>query len=389
MLSRRERFRFLAAGSALAVSVSLALVAARGPQGASASESKAEAMRCAYGVGRVCAEGGVNRMSARGTVAPALRTLAQPYGIRLGTAVNSEALLRDPPYAAILAREFGTVTPEDAMKWGRLEQSPGVYNWSAADQLVDFAARTGQQVYGHTLVWHEATPAWLTAERLPRDEAAELLRRHITDVVTHFRGRVWAWDVVNEPLEADGSVREALWSRSLGPDYIVQSLHLARAADPAVRLFVNDYGIEGINRKSDALYAMVQRWRAAGVPIDGIGFQTHTTTSRGLPSTFVANLQRFAALGLDVAITEADVRIPLPVTPEKLVSQARIYGDAVRACLAVSRCVSFTVWGFSDRYSWVPTVHTTAGAACVMDSDLRPKPAYDALTAAFPKRPNE
>jgi endo-1,4-beta-xylanase len=389
MLSRRERFRFLAAASALAVSVSLAVVAARGPQGASASESKAEAMRCAHGAGRVCAEEGVNRMSARGTVAPALRTLAQPYGIRLGTAVNSEALLRDPPYAAMVAREFGTVTAEDAMKWGRLEQSPGVYNWTAADQLVEFAARVGQQVYGHTLVWHEATPAWLTAERLPRDEAAELLRRHITDVVVHFRGRVWAWDVVNEPLEADGSVRGSLWSRSLGPDYIARSLHLARAADPAVRLFVNDYGIEGINRKSDALYAMVQGWLAAGVPIDGIGFQTHTTTSRGLPATFVANLQRFAALGLDVAITEADVRIPLPVTQELLDTQAKIYGDAVRACLAVPRCVSFTVWGFSDRYSWVPTVHTNAGAACVMDSDLRPKPAYDALTAAFPKRPNE
>jgi endo-1,4-beta-xylanase len=134
---------------------------------------------------------------------------------------------------------------------------------------------------------------------------------------------------------------------------------------------------------------MVQGWLAAGVPIDGIGFQTHTTTSRGLPATFVANLQRFAALGLDVAITEADVRIPLPVTQELLDTQAKIYGDAVRACLAVPRCVSFTVWGFSDRYSWVPTVHTNAGAACVMDSDLRPKPAYDALTAAFPKRPNE
>ena len=375
MLSRRERLRFVASGTALAIGVVLALVAAHTPKDAVASEPPGELMRT-----------GPTSMFARGTLGPALRALAQPYGVRLGSAVNSEALLRDPPYAEVLAREFGTVTAEDAMKWGRLEPSRGVYNWTPADQLVNFAARNGQQVYGHTLVWHEATPAWLTADELPRQEAADLLSGHITDVVTHFRGKVWAWDVVNEPLEADGSVRETLWSRSLGPDYIAQALRLARAADPSVRLFINDFGIEGVNQKSDALYAMVQRWRAAGVPIDGIGFQTHTTTSRGLPRSFVANLKRFAALGLDLAITEADVRMPLPVTPDLLETQAKIYGDAVRACLAVSQCVSFTVWGFSDRYSWVPTVHADAGAACVLDADLSPKPAYAALTSAFPMR---
>jgi len=392
VLSQRERLRFVASGAALAISVVLALVAVHGPRDASAARSApapaADTMRCAHGAGRACA-GGANTTAGNGPAAPALRALAQPYGVRLGTAVNSDALQRDRPYADVLAREFGTVTAEDAMKWGRLEPSPGVYNWTAADQLVDFASSNGQQVYGHTLVWHEATPAWLTAGTLGREEAAELLHRHITDVVTHFRGRVWAWDVVNEPLEPDGTVRESLWSRSLGPDYIAQALRLARAADPSVRLFINDFGIEGVNRKSDGLYAMVQKWLAAGVPIDGIGFQTHTTTSRGLPNSFNRNLQRFAELGLDVAVTEADVRIPLPVTPEKLDAQAKIYGDAIKACLAVPRCVSFTVWGFSDRYSWVPTVHTDAGAACVLDSDLRPKPAYAALTAAFPRRPKD
>jgi endo-1,4-beta-xylanase len=325
-------------------------------------------------------------MSARDPTAPALRALALPYGVRLGTAVNSDALLRDPSYAEVVAREFGAITAEYAMKWGRLEPSPGVYDWTAADYVVNFAAHNGQQVYGHTLVWHDANPAWLNAGTLGPDEAAELLRRHITEVVTHFRGRVWAWDVVNEPLEPDGSLRESVWSRSLGPDYIARSLRLARAADPSARLFINDFGIEGVNRKSDALYLMVREWLAAGVPIDGIGFQTHLSTSLGLPAGFSRNLQRFAELGLDVAITEADVRIPLPVTPEKLVAQAKMYGDAIKACLAVPRCVSFTVWGVSDRYSWVPTVHPDAGAACVLDADLRPKPAYAALTAAFPKR---
>jgi endo-1,4-beta-xylanase len=325
-------------------------------------------------------------MTARGWMGPALRSLALPHGLRLGTAVNTDALLRDPPYAAVLGREFGTVTAEFAMKWDRLEPSPGVYDWTAADYLIDFATYNGQQVYGHTLVWHEAMPAWLSADVMSRDEAYALLSRHITEVVNHFRGRVWAWDVVNEMLAPDGTPRESLWTRSLGPDYVADALRLARAADPSARLFINDFDIEGINQKSDALYAMVRRWLAAGVPIDGIGFQTHTTTSRGLPASFVANLQRFAALGLDVAITEVDVRIPLPVTAQLLDVQARIYSDAIKSCLSVPRCVSFTVWGFSDRYSWVPAMHPNAGAACVLDADLNPKPAYQALMAAFPRR---
>jgi endo-1,4-beta-xylanase len=306
--------------------------------------------------------------------------------LRLGTAVNTDALATDRRYAEVLGQEFGTVTAEDAMKWGRIEPAQGVFNWAAADRLVEYAGRYGQQVYGHTLVWHEALPAWLPADTIGPADAATLLSRHIDTVVSRYRGRVWAWDVVNEPFEYTGRMRESVWSRTLGPGYIAQALRWARAADPDVRLFINDYGIEGVNRKSDALYALVKRLKADGVPIDGIGFQTHTTTSRGLPSSFVRNMSRFTALGLEVAITEADVRIPLPVTPDKLAAQAAIYGDALKVCLTVPRCVSFTVWGFSDRYSWVPTVHAEAGAACVLDADLRPKPAYAALAAALPRR---
>ena len=200
------------------------------------------------------------------------------------------------------------------MKWGRLEPTRGGYNWGTADQLVEFAARNGQQVYGHTWSGTRRCPAGCRSTPSPPPKRPTLLSRHITDVVSRYRGKVWAWDVVNEPLEADGSLRATVWRRTLGPDYIERALRWARAADPNVRLFINDFGIEGVNEKSDALYALVKRLRARGVPIDGIGFQTHTTTARGLPESFSQNLQRFAALGLDVAVTEADVRIPLPVT---------------------------------------------------------------------------
>ena len=378
VLSRAERLRLAAAGSALMVGVVLALVAVRGPGGAAASEPGAAGLNCAW----PCAAESYS-MSARGTVRPPLRMLAAPHRLRLGTAVNTDALANDRPYAEVVAHEFGTLTAEYAMKWGRLEPTRGVHDWGTADQLVEFAARNDQQVYGHTLVWHEALPGWLPVDTLTSAEATALLSRHITDVVSRYRGKVWAWDVVNEPLEDDGSLRATVWRRTLGPDYIEHALRWARAADPDVRLFINDFGIEGVNEKSDALYALVKRLLARGVPIDGIGFQTHTSTARGLPQSFGQNLQRFAALGLDVAVTEADVRIPLPVTDEKLATQAALYGDAIAACMSVQRCVSFTVWGVSDRYSWVPTMYAGMGAACVLDSDLQPKPAYAALTAAL------
>jgi endo-1,4-beta-xylanase len=188
--------------------------------------------------------------------------------------------------------------------------------------------------------------------------------------------------VVNEAFNADGSLRDSIWLRVLGPDYIAQVFRWAHAVDPSATLFLNEFGIEDSNGKTEAVYALVQRLRAEGVPIGGVGFQLHWTADP-LPGGFLPTLRRFAALGVQVAVTEADVRIALPVTFDKLAAQASVYRQAVSACLAVSRCVSFTVWGFTDRYSWIPEHNTEDGAACLFDKAYRPKGAYRAVLAAL------
>jgi endo-1,4-beta-xylanase len=316
-----------------------------------------------------------------------LRTLALAHNLRIGTAVRSDALIRDNQYASVLAREFNSVTAEDAMKWANVERSPGMYDWAAADRVVDFAQRHDQQVYGHTLVWDHTLPTWLTKGGFKQSEVAWFLRRHITDEVSRYRGKVWAWDVVNESLDANGGLRDGFWLRSVGPSYIADSFRWARAADPHAKLFLNDFDTEGINGKSDALYRMVKGLLAMHAPIDGVGFQTHWTTSP-LPSSFIKNLNRFAALGLEVAITEADSRVSMPATASNLSAQAKVYGQALDACLAVPRCVSFTVWGFTDKYSWIPLAWPGTGTACLLDDKFRAKPAYAAVSRSLSRAPS-
>lgn len=316
---------------------------------------------------------------------PTLRGL-MPSGVRIGSAVDGRGLSLDPTYRTVLGAEFNAVTTENAMKWRSLEPSPGVYVWAGADQLVDFAEQHDQEVYGHTLVWHSDVPSWVSPE-WPADRVRAALKNHVTEVVSRYRGRVWAWDVVNEVLDEDGSLRETLWLRKLGSDYIADAFRWAHAADPGARLFINDYGIEGRTRKADALLKLVGELRRDGVPVDGVGFQSHLPWDASLPD-LTSNLRRFADLGLSVAITELDVRIKLPATPARLTRQAEVYREVLRSCLAIPACVSFTVWGFTDARSWIPGYHRGYGAACLFDEDFHPKPAYSALIDELRRLPD-
>ncbi|MFE4469011.1 endo-1,4-beta-xylanase [Leifsonia sp. NPDC056824] len=316
------------------------------------------------------------------TSAPAdsLRSLASRVGLRIGTAVNTDALASNSDYRSIAATQFSTVTPENVMKWDTIEPIQGAYNWAPADQLVAFAQQNGQLVRGHTLVWHNQLPAWLSAAApsMTPDQLRAILKKHITDEVTHFKGKIWQWDVVNEAFNDDGTLRDSIWLQKLGPGYIADAFRWAHAADPKALLFYNDYNIEFTGPKSNAAYSLVQQLKAQGVPIDGVGFQTHLDTQYGLPD-LQNNLQRFSALGLKVAETEVDVRTTLPVTPVEQNAQVAGYTSTLQACLAVRDCISYTVWGFGDGYSWVPAVFAGEGAADIYDENLQPKPEYTAL----------
>ncbi|MFE9860051.1 endo-1,4-beta-xylanase [Streptomyces sp. NPDC005780] len=300
--------------------------------------------------------------------------------LRIGTAVDMAALAADAPYRAKAASEFTSVTPENVMKWEVVEQERGTYDWAAADELVDFARANGQLVRGHTLLWHNQLPAWLTEGDFSADELRAILRKHITDEAGHFKGRIWQWDVVNEAFNDDGTLRDSIWLRKLGPGYIADAFRWAHQADPKAKLFINDYNIEGVNAKSTALYDLVVELRKQHVPIDGVGIQGHLAVQYNAPHDIADNMKRFDDLGLETAITEADVRIPMPSDSTKQEAQAEGYDVLLRGCLLTRHCTDFTVWGFTDKYSWVPDTFEGEGAANLFDENYTAKPAYKALT---------
>lgn len=311
-----------------------------------------------------------------------LRDLADRLGIRVGSAVSFSALTNDAAYAQILGTQFDAITPENEMKWSSIEAVQGVLDFTQADAEVAFAKDHHMTVRGHNLVWHNQLPNWLTSGTFTNQQLADILKQHIFDEVGHFKGKVWQWDVVNEPFNEDGTLRDTIWEKALGPGYIADALTWAHEADPQAKLFLNDFNIEFTGPKSNAMFALVQSLRAQGVPIDGVGFETHLGLQFGLPDV-QNNLQRISNLGLDVAITEMDVRMILPATPALLAQQASWYNQVMQACIAVRSCVDFTIWEYTDKYSWIPGAFTGQGAGDIYDANLNPKPAYDALINAL------
>jgi endo-1,4-beta-xylanase len=312
--------------------------------------------------------------------ASTLRQLADARGVYFGTSLDPDPLRTEATYKNIAATEFNSVTTGNTLKWDWVEPSQGNFNWSAGDTFVQFAADNNQKVRGHTLVWHSQVPGWVSG--YSGTALRTLLQNHITTEVSRYAGKIYAWDVVNEAFEENGTRRQSMWQTQLGDSYIADAFRWARAADPKAKLYINDYNVEGVNAKSDALYNLVKSLKSQGVPIDGVGLQAHFILGQ-VPSTLQQNIARFAALGVDVAITELDIRMDMPSTTAKLAQQATDYSNTVKACLAVSRCVGITVWSFTDKYSWIPTFFPGQGAALPWDANYNHKPAYDAIAAAL------
>ncbi|MBT2411277.1 endo-1,4-beta-xylanase [Streptomyces sp. ISL-12] len=302
--------------------------------------------------------------------ADTLGSAAAGQGRYFGTAVAANHL-GESDYAATLNREFTSVTPENEMKWDATEPTRGGFTFTAADQIVNHAQGRGMDVRGHTLVWHSQLPSWVST--LGAADLRTAMNNHITQLMTHWKGEIHSWDVVNEAFQdgSSGARRSSPFQDKLGDGFIEEAFRTARAADPAAKLCYNDYNTDGVNAKSNAVYAMVKDFKARGVPIDCVGFQSHFNSASPVPADYQANLQRFADLGVDVQITELDIE-------GSGTAQATSYGNVVKACLAVSRCTGITVWGVTDKYSW-----RSSGTPLLFDANYAAKPAYDAVLAAL------
>ncbi|TDB94272.1 endo-1,4-beta-xylanase [Actinomadura sp. 7K534] len=321
------------------------------------------------------------------SAASTLKEAAAAKGIVFGTAA-AQSHMGESAYVNTLNREFNQLTPENEMKWETTEPSRNSFNYGAADQLVSHAQSQGMAVRGHTLVWHSQLPDWVESIS-SRTELLDVMRNHISNVAGHFRGDIDYWDVVNEAFEdGTGARRDTVFQRVIGDGYIEEAFRAARAADPGAELCYNDYNIDGRNAKSDAVYAMVQDFKSRGVPIDCVGLQAHLIVG-SLPGDIQANIQRFADLGVNVYITELDIRMQTPPDSQKLAQQASDYRAVTSACVAVAACKGITVWGVTDKYSWVPDVFEGEGAALLFDDNYNKKPAYDATLEALGGDPDD
>ncbi|WP_078992657.1 endo-1,4-beta-xylanase [Streptomyces sp. MMG1121] len=310
-----------------------------------------------------------------GTAAPdahaasgTLGTAAAGSGRYFGTAVAA-GKLGDSVYSTLLDREFNMITPENEMKWDTTEPSRGNFNFGPADRIVNHASAHGQRMRGHTLVWHSQLPGWVSSIT-DANTLRSVMDKHIITEMNHYKGKVYAWDVVNEAFADGGSGqhRSSVFQNVLGNGFIEEAFRTARAADPAAKLCYNDYNIENwSDAKTQGVYNMVRDFKARGVPVDCVGFQSHFGAG-GPPVGFRTTLSNFASLGVDVQVTELDIAQASPTA----------YANTVKACMNVARCTGMTVWGIRDSDSW-----RTGENPLLFDAAGSKKPAYEAVLSAL------
>lgn len=323
-----------------------------------------------------------------------LRDLTANSGFLIGSIVDPE-ILSNSTYTSVLGSEFNLAVAGNALKFDAIHPAPGTYNFCPADQAVAFAQANGMKFRGHTLVWYSQVPDWVQNGKFSRDDLIAILHEHINTVVSHYRGRIFAWDVVNEVLAYTPpyDLTPSIWMQTIGPEYIEMAFRWVHEADPDAKLYYNEVGAEGLGPKSDKVIALVKDLQSKGVPIDGVGMQMHLRLApSGLTTVFdqplrgadvAANMQALAALGMSVQITEMDIQIPNPLTPDKFQAQAQAYADITAACLAAPNCQALLTWGLTDALSWVPQFFPGYGGALLFDGSYQPKPAYQAVASAL------
>jgi endo-1,4-beta-xylanase len=288
-----------------------------------------------------------------------------------------------------VAWQFNSLVAENAMKPRPLQPREGHFEFGGADRIVEFAQRHGMQVRGHTLLWHEETPEWTWREAdgsaASRQKVLERLRRHIHEVVGRYRGRVQAWDVVNEVIDAsrEDCLRATAWLEVAGPGYVEFAFRAAHEADPAARLFINDFHTTQ-PAKRRCLLEVVRGLLARGVPVHGVGHQMHVDLA-GPPAHEVDEaFAEVAALGLENQVTEMDMSLhgPAPRPPgtegDLLALQAARYGELFRVFRSRRDVTSVSFWGLSDAHTWLDrgALAGRGDRPLLFDRDLEPKPAF-------------
>jgi endo-1,4-beta-xylanase len=330
---------------------------------------------------------------------------------RVGAAVNANQFSeRDARGAALVKTQFNTITPENVLKWEAVHPQPGTYDFAAPDQYVAFGERNGMFVIGHTLVWHSQTPRWVfqdaSGKLVSRDTLLGRMRDHIHTVVGRYKGRINGWDVVNEALNEDGTLRRSLWLTIIGDDYIAKAFEFAHEADPGAELYYNDYSVENAAKRNGAV-KLITKLKAEGVPVTAIGLQGHDKLDWPTPAQEDSTIVALARLGVKVNITELDVDV-LPPAVQNRTADVNIRAeldpktnpyagglpDSMQHVLAARYAALFevflkhrdvidrvTFWGVGDGDSWLNNwpVRGRVSYPLLFDAQDNPKPAFDAV----------
>lgn len=320
--------------------------------------------------------------------------------LKIGAAIESATLKTGA--RTILADQFNTLAAENAMKPEYIQPREGRFNFTAPDAIVNFARQNGMAVRGHTLLWYRETPDWFWVDQDGRPASRGLvlarLKRHIETVVGRYKGKIYAWDVVNEPL--DGSqpscLRNEKWFQVVGPDYLDWAFRFAHAADPDARLFLNEYTIAR-GGKLDCFERVVKGLIERGVPIHGVGDQLHMTVFSPSDQVIDESLARIAGFGLEVEITELDMSLfkdrdrlstQVPGDLDQLLAlQAERYGRLMKIFLKYPKITGVTWWGVTDNHTWLNLEYTNKRRdyPLLFDRQLRPKAAYWSVLEAAKK----
>ncbi|KAK1984482.1 glycoside hydrolase superfamily [Colletotrichum cereale] len=320
--------------------------------------------------------------------AAGLNELAVKAGKKYFGTGTDNGVLSDSAYTAVVkdTNMFGQLTPGNGQKWDYVEARQGVFTYGYADVVPNYAKKNGQILRCHTLLYRAQTPDWVRNTKWTKAQMTSVITTHINNVMGHYKGQCYSWDVVNEAIDDQGNYRQdTSFYNVLGLDYLTLAFNTARAADPAAKLYYNDYNIENVNSKQQKTLELVKFVQSAGAPIDGVGLQGHFIVG-SMPSQ--ADLEtaakQFTALGVEVAYTEFDVKFTsLPYNAAGLKSQGDAYAAVIKACLNTDGCVGWTIWDWTDKYSWVPGTFPGQGGACLWDENLKPKPAYYSVSSAL------
>jgi len=337
----------------------------------------------------------------------------------VGAAINQAQITgQDQRGDALIESQFNSISPENALKWERIHPESGRYDFGLADQYVDFGVEHHMFIVGHTLVWHSQVPVWVFQDEngnlLTRDALLARLKDHIDTVVGRYKGKIQSWDVVNEALNEDGTLRQSLWYKIIGPDYIEKAFQFAHDADPQARLFYNDYNLENEAKLKGAI-GLIKKLKSEGIPIFGVGIQGHDHLDWPSAAQEDAAISAFAALGVKVAITELDITV-LPNAgaqpsadvnlrikqeaelnpyskglPDSVQQElAKRYADLFRVYLKHrDTVVRVTLWGVTDSDSWLNDwpVQGRTNYPLLFDRSGKPKPAYEAVLRVASEAP--